>query len=258
MKIYKNKNTGWSYFKSGVTLYSISGTNGTIPASIAEFGNPKDWEIFEEGKPEPEVPPGIVAFKWNGEYNFEVFTGASLLESYYDFVKRHFKYGHTIKTIKDNKGVEWSVGEDFMFRGFKHKVTSFKWETSPCNHWMLMDGSSQYNPEYSEKIPERKPIVTLQGKDLYAGDVFYSVSDDWEIYFSNVGSQCTSFGEKYKSRCYKSKELAEQYVRDNKPVYPAGLMDEVLAILEYYYYTNQFNQDVADTLNKVKAFKPTF
>ncbi len=263
MKRYKHKITGRivGTHGDGYVAINLINENTLLPRWIIE--NTYDWEEIKE---EPEVPKGIKAFiysdgsieTWHERgiyfgYDYSLWVKANTGEN---------KYGNpSIHTIFVNN-IEWSVGEDFIFRGFKHKVTSFKWETSPCNHWMLMDGSSQYNPEYSEKIPDRKPIATLQGKNLFIGDKYYTVTDLFKIneFIINEpdGTWYYQFDE--ESRSFHSKELAEDYIKENKPVYPYEMVKYLMERAEDVYRQPKniyALRNMNDAVKQLKTYKPT-
>jgi len=54
-------------------------------------------------------------------------------------------------------------------------------------------------------------FTTVNGVDIYFMDEYYSVTDNWEIRFSNATQEIN-----YASRTFSTKEAAEEYILLNK------------------------------------------
>ncbi len=72
---------------------------------------------------------------------------------------------------------------------------------------------SEYNPLHLEKL---KPLLkTVDGYDLYEGDPFFAITDNFEIVRTD---RATEEEKKYANRIFHKKASAEIYITSNKPV----------------------------------------
>jgi hypothetical protein len=204
------------------------------------------------------VPPGIKAFR---DYNGNIIhQGDYGYICYNDWVELHFTEGtfpaSTIYTISVN-GVEWSVGDwyhhcdnrNHQIKSFEWRGTTWKFNTEEgLNTYIYKDivlGENIFKGKY------RKPICQLpdeNGKmvDMFEGDISYWVHDEsFEI--TEVKIRKDHVGSNY-SRWYATKAAAEKYVRDNKPVYPAGLVEPL-------FYLSSTNQEYSYRIDNLKSFR---
>jgi hypothetical protein len=249
MKKYKHIPTGRIYEKydnkshpEGV--YKCSGLSGCflVEAKIVESG--KDWE---EIKPtymnisevidtylktkQIKVPPGIVKFQYSNRYKND---GHQPL--YETWVRGWLKSDGdwaTIQTVKDDEEVEFSIGDRVVYKnGLSGGREIWKFEYKQGD-WNIFYRGGGYDYLHNlTKEPQRKPVATLQGKDLYVGDTYWFVDKfSWATHSNTIS---ISYKERWSPSdgyiYFATKELAEQYVKDNKPVYPAGLIEPLLDI----------------------------
>ena len=101
----------------------------------------------------------------------------------------------------------------------------------------------------------RKPVVTLQGKDLFAGDNYYHVMSNWDIRKGVVNQPDgrTSWFETGPT-LFHSLDLAEQYVHANKPVDPAPLVEDLIRSIEGCSTINGVYK-IQEYAQKLKTFK---
>lgn len=148
-------------------------------------------------------------------------------------------------------------------RRFKHKPTGIF--VTQDNHAPIWYRRDDHNPGYIienfivengsdwEEIQERKPVVTLQGKDLFNGDSYWFVDKKFNRSHVVLGEQ--PYYNNPFLVYFSTFELAEQYIIDNKPVYPAGPVDQVVRLYNLYKEFPNVDKAVEDAIQQLKKFK---
>lgn len=250
MRKFKHKPTGLVATENvNHGHYSFSDT--VLPLCIVTGS---DWEEIKE----QIVPPGIVAFEKN---NGTTSTIIKNIGNTYDYwVKKHLFYcGDKIKTIsQDNVG--WSADEMVDCISGPFTIKSFEYHNSGWRAVLKENGYFARVVNLS-KIPERKPVVTLQGKDLFNGDSYWFVDKSFNRSHSIIagGSSEAQYVNDENNKFFSSYELAEQYVEDNKPVYPAGLVEPLVNYLNRMSFISCLGNDtrkvVRELRDKIKNYK---
>ncbi len=104
--------------------------------------------------------------------------------------------------------------------------------------------------DWEESIEDKELISEHNGHKYYSGDTFFrAFLDDGKVWrLSAFHGSKPGVGNDFKT-----KEEAEQYIRDNKPVYPAGLVEPIMDMIN----TDGWVYRIRKELDKLKAFKPT-
>ena len=220
-----------------------------VPAEIVENGNTKDWEEIKK----LIIPPGIIAFiDRNGTIRKVNTSDYSL------WVHGEFFLGSIIHTISVN-GAEWSVGDWYHHCDNRnHQIESFEWRGTTwkfnteegLNTYMYKDivlGENIFKGKYRKHICQ---LPDENGKmvDMFEGDITWYVKLDWEI---SCWKMNNSYNKDNLNRMFSTKEAAEKYVRDNKPVIPLG------GKIEEFIYNWETNHVVPtyDLYKYLKSFK---
>ncbi len=155
-------------------------------------------------------------------------------------------------------------------RKFRHKPTgeiAEQWETNSDLFHITNTGCTMLRKLLESgndwiEIIERKPIATLQGKNLFIGDKYYTVTDLFKIneFIINEpdGTWYYQFDE--ESRSFHSKELAEDYIKENKPVYPYEMVKYLMERAEDVYRQPKniyALRNMNDAVKQLKTYKPT-
>ena len=109
------------------------------------------------------------------------------------------------------------VGEKF-FANSKHKYTPY----------VFFDPSEiTNNPEFWEKVEEKQPLfITEDGKEIFKGDKFYFIASlSWGI--GELIANDNVIGQ-YAIARFSTREAAEKWVDENKPVYSKADINKAL------------------------------
>jgi hypothetical protein len=232
---YRHKPSGRIYEKMPATgdYYTSMPASG-VPPEIVESGN--DWELVEEPKP---VPPGIISFiNPKGSCVGKLEDEGAL--DYKSWVKIY--YGswkvHSILVGR----VIWTVGEKVLhFHKYEIVIKELRFTV---DEWFAIDENDHsFAVIHLSKLPKRTPIVTLAGVPIYEGDKFWYVTTYWGI--DECSMEPKQFKHMLKDRSFSTKEIAEEFVRDNKPVVPYGELEKA-------FHSNSLFFKLRDILEKYK------
>jgi hypothetical protein len=164
---------------------------------------------------------------------------------------------HRIK-FKDSS---LAVGDTIMIASGVVQVTKFFYN----NHWSVhfdWSGTDDFVPlsgvmgVYRQPSP-RKPVIGLQGKEMFPGDtVYYVRTSDWRItQFKLVDSR------NYNGiRMFKSEELAKEYIAQHKPFYPETLVENLAKRIREFEAPSWLNiglrlHPLKEALEKLEQYK---
>jgi hypothetical protein len=173
MKKYKHIPSGRVYNRDGLFYIDESLLYASVPISIVEDPNSKDWQEIKE----EVVPPGIESWNLYGKGN-SYWQTKSFVGSYDEIVRHNLEQGHTIHKIKDLSGREWSVDEWislFVNDSWRQEqIESFAWNAAfgwtfipkAYDHSFLFSSANKLHTHLS--LEERVAILENDLKEIFA------------------------------------------------------------------------------------------
>jgi hypothetical protein len=207
-------------------------------------------------KKEEVPPPGIKEFTDNSGYisSYGDEWEKNYPSAYMAWAKERIRRGYKITKIQAS-GNTWTVNEEIILWGDTHIITGFEW-LSYGEKWLVNTNKGQrYYLKDASKLPSKpKPVVTLFGVQLFEGDSYWFVDRSFKIHEEKDLNSKDEFSNSCLERCFPSLALAEQYVRNNQPYYPKGLVD---ALFQVYGWQSWGDVPASNkVIDAIKNFKP--
>lgn len=119
---------------------------------------------------------------------------------------------HTVRRLSDN--TTWTIGEDTP----KGKIKEFELPHPDGLMYVRYDlGGWDYLSQCKKApIPEQKPVlfITEDGKDIFMGDSYWCVRDNWFVASCNT----SDYNFSYNVKRFSTETAANEYVLMNKPI----------------------------------------
>lgn len=132
------------------------------------------------------------------------------------------EYPNSIHSIKRKDGEIFSVGDKLDLRaGGVRKITGISLDDSGVSEFSKrsipwLECGKDYGTCLDWAVHYKEPIlITEDGKEMFEGDSFYCVMGDYDILSGAFVSRYVAKEFKY----FSTKEAAEKYIEDNKPMY---------------------------------------
>lgn len=243
MKKYKHKlSDSMAEQTDEKTIYKVTSSMGLthIPSNLIEGTN--DWEE------EPKYHYLITAFRCKHKPNliFEIDEEGFYTEKGYQrWALDEMLNGDNgsvrigdwgIYSVKNTKGVEWTVGDEWLCDNEWFTIESFETEMGIHGKLIMtaiLRGGGNMAIDGLEKTEKPKtPIfVSADGKDMFEGDKYYVP----ELYYSGLLYFTASSSNVNTNTIdrFSTKELAKEYIDNNKPKY--SLADIEKAFTDSHY-----------------------
>lgn len=224
---------------------------------LYEFEDLKYYiDAFEEVK-DTIIHPGVV--KMYNDYEKSTFSSIHK-HTYEEWYETFNAMGYKPFTILVD-GVEWSVGDWYSHDHRNNfQIKSFEWIPTYRNidGWWKIGTTDGKNCNLTMNVVQLsifkgkspKPICQLpdeNGKmvDIYPGIYWYVNQRTWVIDFDTIGEA----DELNDGICkpFATKAAAKKYVKDNKPVYPAGLVEPL-----FFHFGSQ---EYSYRIDNLKSFR---
>jgi len=188
----------------GVPICAYCGTK----YELAQQKQPsKDWEIVSFND---KLDGVVYELDGNGKYtynNIRSYTLQSML-SHGRCINSGDIEIHEVRRICDNLVFKVDGDSD------KGLITKFEivgnemcvYTVNPHRQWYYLSQIKEVKP----KLPL---FTTEDGVGIFKGDIFFAVTDNWDVVFSNATEVV-----KYKGRTFAKTENAEKFILENKPI----------------------------------------
>ncbi len=100
-----------------------------------------------------------------------------------------------------------------------------------------IDGTKYELRAVVNKPPKGKPVTILQGKQLFEGDTYWYYDGYWSLHENHVSVNDFGICDNWEllnwtERCFITEQFAEEFKRDFMPVYPLGVVDKWMRMLD--------------------------